>query len=57
MTLTFSLGLRGAPKISVLGGSEDTVRVSIQEFWISVGSYFTLHIQNNNGGDGTQSFL
>ena len=30
------LGLRGAPKISVLRGSEGTVRVSVPEFRISV---------------------
>ena len=32
-----NLGLRGAPKISVLQDSQCTVRVSIREFRISVG--------------------
>ena len=40
--LTLYLGLRGAPKISVLRGSEGPVRVSILEFRISVR--FVLYI-------------
>ena len=44
------IGLRGAPKISVLRGSEGTVRVSVPEF--RFGSYFTLRFQNNNGRGG-----
>ena len=43
------LGLRGAPKISVLRGSESPVQVLILEF--RIGSYFTLHLQNNGGGE------
>ena len=38
----FVIGLRGAPKISVLRGSHCTVRVSIREFRISVR--FVLYI-------------
>ena len=37
---SWDIGLRGAPKISVLRGSERTVRVSVPKFRISVR---TLH--------------
>ena len=50
--LKFQIGLRGARKISVLRGSESSVRVTILEFRISVRFVLTLRVQNNNVGSG-----
>ena len=53
MLTVLILGLRGAPKISVLRGSHCTVRVSIREFRISVRFVlYMMRFQNNNGGGG-----